>query len=910
MNWSPVPWTSVGDAGLEQRTPEIKSIIQEIVNRSSWVAGNALAIFITGSGERTAESYNGRAAAAPLLHVEFDDPSTNPSPSAAFIATPDNGIAPLDVSLDAGTSSDPGGTIVSYAWNHGDGSPDGAGVTTSHTYATEGTYTVTLTVTDDGDATDTATTTITVTPSNPPPSAAFIATPDNGIAPLDVSLDAGTSSDPGGTIISYAWSYGDGSPDGAGVTTSHTYDTAGTYTVTLTVTDDGDATDTATTTITAGGGASSSLDVRISASSDDAEERTSGSVSLSSSDLELVNDGTKRPDQTIGMRFNGIAIPPNSTITRAYIQFTVDETDSGATSVTIYGQAADNPSTFTSSSFNITSRLPRTAATVGWPNIPAWNSVSAAGTDQRTPDLSAIVQEIVQVAGWASGNSMVFIIDGNGERTAESYNGRSADAPLLHVEWVGGGGGGDTTFPQVALTSPTEGATISDIWTLRADASDNIGVASVQFRLDSENRCSADTIAPFTCNLDTTLESDGSVTFTAVAADASGNETISDPVTVTIDNSSGQEPPPPPPPTGTILVPEEYATIQGGVDAAGDGDLVLVAPGTYSGGITISGKSITLASLYETTNDPSFIDQTTIEGGSPAIVVTATAPGTVIKGFRFINGKDPIKFFSHGSSIKNLFDNNGGDAISFEDVGGAAIGNVCWSPGDDCVDVDHPQSDVLIESNTLNDARDDGIEIRNGNYTGDLVTITVRNNTITNSGRDAIQIIDYSAQANRKFVIEYNLIRNSGFVGLGLMDNGETIEDFRAASMPERIHVFNNTFDSNTYGITGGDNLIALNNVIVNSTILGMKGVDGDSIAAYNLFWNNAVDEQTSNLDLATTLFADPLLDAEGILSPGSPAIDAGTDFFAWLGETVLDLPASEYLGNAPDLGAYEFGSQ
>src|SRR5918998_156873 len=82
-------------------------------------------------------------------------------------------------------------------------------------------------------------------------------------------------------------------------------------------------------------------------------------------------------------------------------------------------------------------------------------------------------------------------------------------------------------------------------------------------------------------------------------------------------------PPPPPPPSGTIRVPEDYATIQEAVNAAGDGDTVLVGPGTYAGGIVISGKSITLASYYHTSGDTSFIDQTIINGGSPGIYVDA-----------------------------------------------------------------------------------------------------------------------------------------------------------------------------------------------------------------------------------------------------------------------------------------------
>ena len=79
-------------------------------------------------------------------------------------------------SFDAGGSSDPDGTIASYAWDFGDGST-GTGATATHTYAAAGTYTVMLTVTDDKGAGGTATRTVAVTqPADVPPTAAFTVT--------------------------------------------------------------------------------------------------------------------------------------------------------------------------------------------------------------------------------------------------------------------------------------------------------------------------------------------------------------------------------------------------------------------------------------------------------------------------------------------------------------------------------------------------------------------------------------------------------------------------------------------------------------------------------------------------------------------------------------------------------------
>ena len=76
VTWTPPAWTSVGETGANERTPELKSVIQEIVNRGAWVSGNALALLITGIGHRTARSFEGSAAGAALLHIEVASPLT------------------------------------------------------------------------------------------------------------------------------------------------------------------------------------------------------------------------------------------------------------------------------------------------------------------------------------------------------------------------------------------------------------------------------------------------------------------------------------------------------------------------------------------------------------------------------------------------------------------------------------------------------------------------------------------------------------------------------------------------------------------------------------------------------------------------------------------------------------------
>jgi serine protease len=88
-------------------------------------------------------------------------------------------------------------------------------------------------------------------PPNSPPIASFTATPSSGTVPLTVQFDASASTDAGGSIAGYNWNLGDNSAARTGVTTSHLFEAAGTYTVTLTVTDNLGATGSTTRQITA-----------------------------------------------------------------------------------------------------------------------------------------------------------------------------------------------------------------------------------------------------------------------------------------------------------------------------------------------------------------------------------------------------------------------------------------------------------------------------------------------------------------------------------------------------------------------------------------------------------------------------------------------------------------------------------
>ncbi len=94
----------------------------------------------------------------------------------------------------------------------------------------------------------------------------------------------------------------------------------------------------------------------------------------------------------------------------------------------------------------------------------------------------------------------------------------------------------DITPPTVSITSPATGSTVSNTVTVSANASDNVGVAGVQFKLDGVNLGAEDTISPYSISWNTTTATNGSHTLTALARDAEGNQTTSSGVAVTVSN--------------------------------------------------------------------------------------------------------------------------------------------------------------------------------------------------------------------------------------------------------------------------------------------------------------------------------------------------------------------------------------
>jgi len=194
--------------------------------------------------------------------------------------------------------------------------------------------------------------------------------------------------------------------------------------------------------------------VRVTAGSDDAEEFldsgsctgggtwTKGEVDLVGSRLDFGYDirdcswpiPDEKPNMLIGLRFQGVQVPAGATITFAKLEITANDRDD-AISWKILGENVDSAATYTTTAFGVSSRKSGQPTTT----FVDWIADGEGGNNYRTkesPDLKAIVQEIVDRGGWVAGNAMAFFLQGSGRRNAYSSEGNSTSAPRLHIEYL------------------------------------------------------------------------------------------------------------------------------------------------------------------------------------------------------------------------------------------------------------------------------------------------------------------------------------------------------------------------------------------------------------------------------------------------------------------------------------------
>ncbi|WP_456387878.1 pilus assembly protein [Desulfolithobacter sp.] len=421
VSWKPDKWKS-GKYNIV--TPDLAAIVQELVDQPSWVSGNAMAFIFTGTGSAQVKGY-GDDPGIPRLVIDYEltprarittDPADQLGVSTyegiqasgtSFILT-NIGSAPLNFSITDNVAwlncSVTSGTLAA-----------GESVTIPVQYSGSefesiGTHEGIITVHDDDgvlpDYELTATLLVRELVTGPicgdvPLYAQNLVNPAMLIE-LDISgsmystmyvLDSAT--DPKTPDLSSivqeivnqpGWVSGNSMvfmiDDLGGQREAITYDQAWYASPLLHVEFDNN-------------GTVEIFETRVAATQDDAEEYDSGSMTLTSVDLDIGSNLS-------GIRFQDVSIPQGATILNAYLQFTSRTTKTSTTNATVYGELVPDAVSFTTTALNISNRT-RTTSTVSWSSIPAW---PVATTETRIKIAKDVLKNLVEdrAISWGFGS--------------------------------------------------------------------------------------------------------------------------------------------------------------------------------------------------------------------------------------------------------------------------------------------------------------------------------------------------------------------------------------------------------------------------------------------------------------------------------------------------------------------------
>lgn len=370
-------------------------------------------------------------------------------------------------------------------------------------------------------------------------------------------------------------------------------------------------------------------------------------------------------------------------------------------------------------------------------------------------------------------------------------------------------------------------------------------------------------------------------------------------------------------PKKLLRVPSQYSRIAEAVQHAEAGDTIIISPGNYTENNIRLNHPVIISSEWKLTGDTSIINKSCINADSGTLF-KIYADGVEISGLKMTNGNHLLEIYAKAKIMYNHILNDKSDGISFESGAGGYIGyNVIENAGDDGMDIDigeNPKnigSDVVVEYNTVINSHDDGMEIRLYSSPNQNIRYEIRNNIFLDSRNAGIQLISYNTYTGKVFTIHHNIFKGCK-VALGCMEGAKTVEDLNGSPrMDEAVYFYNNTIIKNNLAATGGNNIIAVNNVVYNNQIGGFKRFGKNSVIVNNLFFkNNNADFIEVDPRVATrkNIFRkDPLLDKDS-LAPGkkSPCVDKGMKCFTWNNQSLFTISADAFTGSAPDLGAVE----
>ena len=183
----------------------------------------------------------------------------------------------------------------------------------------------------------------------------------------------------------------------------------------------------------------------------------------------------------------------------------------------------------------------------------------------------------------------------------------------------------DTVLPSVSIATPADGATVAGIVTVTANASDNLGVAGVQFRLDGVALGPEDTVAPYSYAWNTSTVANGTHVLTAVARDAAGNTSTSIAVSLILANTVQQ-------PTGLVAAYGfEEGTGTTVADASGSGN-----NGTVSGALWSSSGRYGNALAFDGVNDIVTVPDANSLDLTTGLTLEAWVYPTALSGWRTV----------------------------------------------------------------------------------------------------------------------------------------------------------------------------------------------------------------------------------------------------------------------------------
>jgi len=375
-----------------------------------------------------------------------------------------------------------------------------------------------------------------------------------------------------------------------------------------------------------------------------------------------------------------------------------------------------------------------------------------------------------------------------------------------------------------------------------------------------------------------------------------------------------------------INVLEDQPTIQSGINAATDGDTVLVDKGNYVENINFNGKNIVLGSHFLTTGDTSYISKTIIDGKNIESVITfenGEDSSAVICGFTLTN--DPMERDGEGIYIKDssptlsfliITENNSGTKLEKGMIYGGSGGGIYFENSHSRI------SNVHITKNTAMDGG--GIYAIQSDL--DLYNVYVYENIVVGGGWALLANGAGIASILSNLKISNSLIASN--VGEGMIVYGGGIFAHSSTIRLINVTIADNdiiyNLGNSEYAYGGGIYLSDNSEInIINSIIWNDKPEEiylsnhSDSNIILSAFSDiqGGKDSIVSNDNdlvywLDNNIDEDPLfIEADKgnyNLQEDSPCIDRGTTIFIWEGDTLVGLSPDEYIGLAPDMGAFE----